>query len=124
MSVAGLQQVAQLLLGQACGLRFFGDTGPTDGGDGGVGEDSGVVDAEVVEPGQRRQPPGDGRRRRGASGAWLRLRGEVTDPGVGMVAFCTEGVDAELLAPGGPGVQVAAVGGGGVRGMPDGPSLS
>jgi hypothetical protein len=79
-----------------------------------VGEDPGVVDAVVVEPGQRGQPPRHRRGRSRSSGPGLGLRAEVADPQVDVVPLGRKRVHAELCAPAGPGLDVAPVGGGGV----------
>ena len=87
-----------------------------------MGEDLGVVDAVVVEPGQRGQPPRHRGRRGRSAGPRLRLGGEVADPQVDVVPFRGERVDAELGAPAGPGLEVAAVGGRGVGRVADQPA--
>lgn len=86
-----------------------------------MGEDLGVVDAVVVEPGQRGQLPRHGGRCGWTAGARLRLGGELADPEVDVVPLGRERVHAELVAPLRPGLEVAAVGGGGVGRVADQP---
>ena len=112
----------ELVGGQPDGLGLVGHPGPTNGSSGGVGQDLSIVDAVVVEPGQRRQLPRHRRGCRRPAGPRLRLGGEVANPEVDVVAFRGERMHTELGAPAGPGLEVAAVGGGGVGRMPDQPA--
>jgi hypothetical protein len=110
----GCQQSAQLVSGQADGLGVIGHLGAPDGGDGGVGQHLGVMDAEVIEARQRRELAGNRGRRCRAPGAWLGLGGQVTHPQVDVMALSGLGMHAEAGAPRRPRLQVAAIGGGGV----------
>ena len=108
------KEKAELVGGQPNRLRLVRHPGPANRGGGGVGEDLGVVDAVVVEAGQRGQFARNGGWGCGAAGAGLRFGGEVPYPEVDVVALGGQGVDVEAVAPCGPGLEVAAVGGRGV----------
>src|SRR3954471_7827714 len=65
------KEKAELVGGQPDRLGLVRHLGPADRGGGGVGEHLGVVDAVVVEPGQRGQLPRHRGRRGGPAGPRL-----------------------------------------------------
>jgi hypothetical protein len=107
VGVCGIEELLELVAGQADGHRACGDAGALDVAHG-VFVEHADLDAVAVEARQTRQAPSDARRRGGPAGG-LGLLGEVAGPQRDVVTARGEWVQVACGSPGVPGLQIGEV---------------